>query len=207
MGNIGMLLRLIADGASLREAWKEAGYPSMERARAALVRCAENLDTFHRAAGPAAKAASPVSAGAVDVLIVNTDGASRGNPGPASVAAVAYLPSGELLTSVSEPIGRATNNVAEYRAVLVGLDLAHRLGAKAVQIRLDSELVVKQLNGEYRVKKDRLRSLHRAVLTGALRFSRCTFSHVPRTQNVEADRLANEALDVDGAPHDPSNQR
>lgn len=198
MGNLSTLLRLVAHGASLHDAWKEAGFPSLKQARGALENLAGAIGTDGHAASSTGGdvAAEPGDASSrVDTVIVYTDGASRGNPGPASVAAVAYLPPGELLTSLSRRIGTATNNVAEYRAVLVGLELARSLRAENVEVRLDSELVVKQLNGEYRVRKPDLRPLHQVVLAEARHFAHCTFEHITRDQNTEADRLANKALD------------
>lgn len=198
MGNLSTLLRLVAGGATLHDAWKESGFASLKKACRAVENLAGAIDSDRPAAsatGGGGASAHDDSSSRVDKLIVYTDGASRGNPGPASVAAVAYLPSGELLTSSSRRIGTATNNVAEYRAVLVGLELARSLRAETVEIKLDSELVVKQLRGEYRVRKANLRPLYQAVLAGAGQFARCTFEHVTRDKNTEADRLANEALD------------
>ncbi|MBN1163321.1 MAG: ribonuclease HI family protein, partial [Candidatus Krumholzibacteriota bacterium] len=127
-------------------------------------------------------------------LIVYTDGASRGNPGPASAAAIAFLPSGEELTSRVEKIGKATNNVAEYRAVIAGLRLARDLRARRVIVKLDSQLVVRQLNGEYKIKKEELRELAQRVKSEAAGFERCRFEHVPRSENSRADELAGRVL-------------
>jgi ribonuclease HI len=128
-------------------------------------------------------------------IIVYVDGASRGNPGPSSVGAVAYLPDGGELTSMSKAIGETTNNVAEYTAVLEGLKLAARLRAGEVEIRLDSELVARQLNGEYRVKDSKLQVIYRSVIDEAARFEACRYVHIPRSENARADALANAALD------------
>jgi ribonuclease HI len=128
--------------------------------------------------------------------MVNVDGGSRGNPGPAAIAAVARDDTGAVLAERSELIDEATNNVAEYRALLLGIGLASELGAAEVELVGDSELVVKQVSGDYKVKQDHLRPLHKMV-TDALRELPAEWSirSVPREQNVRADELVNEALD------------
>ena len=128
-------------------------------------------------------------------LVVNVDGGARGNPGPAAVAAVVATPDGEVLESRGEPIGRATNNVAEYRALLLGIELARSLGAREVDLVGDSELVVKQVKGEYRVKDQGLRPLHAEVRQALEGFERWSIRHVRREHNEAADRLVNETLD------------
>jgi len=130
-------------------------------------------------------------------VTIRADGASRGNPGQAAIGAVIKDERGRLVASVSQRIGRATNNQAEYRAVIAALEEAVRLGSRQVDIRLDSELVVKQINGEYRVKNVALKPLCQQVkqLLGSL--EGFTIAHIPRRQNREADRLANKALDMD----------
>ena len=128
-------------------------------------------------------------------VIIHADGASRGNPGPAAIGAVIRDEQGTLITTISRRIGRTTNNQAEYRAIIAALEEAARLGARLADISLDSELVVKQIKGEYRVKKTTLKPLYQQVsqLLGSL--EGFTINHVPRQQNKEADRLANRALD------------
>jgi len=132
----------------------------------------------------------------VKKALIFVDGASRGNPGLAAIGAVIRDEKGKLIASVSRRIGRATNNQAEYRAVIAALEEAVRLGARAVDIRMDSELVVKQIAGEYRVKRATLKPLYQRVkqIQGSLEDFALT--HVPRQQNREADRLANRALDT-----------
>ncbi len=127
-------------------------------------------------------------------LIIYTDGASSGNPGPSAIGAVIKDGQGKVISRISRRIGHATNNQAEYRAVIAALEEATRLGAGEVEIRSDSELVVKQLKGRYRVKKATLRPLYQKVvqLIGSLETFNIT--HIPRTQNREADKLANKAL-------------
>ncbi len=131
----------------------------------------------------------------VHKVIINADGAARGNPGPAAIGATIKDETGNLITSVSRRIGITTNNQAEYRAVITALEKAISLGAKQVILKSDSELVVQQINGRYKIKNAALRPLYQEVvkLTGSL--ESFTISYVPRAQNAEADSLANKALD------------
>ena len=128
-------------------------------------------------------------------MVVNVDGGARGNPGPAAIAAVASDPTGEVLAERSELIGDATNNVAEYRAMLLGIQLATELGADEVELIGDSELIVKQVRGEYKVKQDHLRPLHTKVIDALRGLTQWTIRSVPREQNLRADELVNEVLD------------
>ncbi len=128
-------------------------------------------------------------------LIVYADGASRGNPGPAAIGASICASSGDELTSVSETIGRATNNVAEYRAAIAGVRAARELGATSIDLRLDSELIVRQIAGRYRVKHAALKPLFASLIDALEEVGPYTVGHVPRKQNARADGLANEALD------------
>jgi len=130
-------------------------------------------------------------------LVVHVDGGARGNPGPAAAAAVVSTPDGDVLDEAHEYLGVATNNVAEYRGLLLGLERARALGADEVEVVNDSELVARQVSGEYKVKHAGLKPLHREVL-GALRaFARWSISPVPRERNARADALVNAALDGD----------
>ena len=130
-------------------------------------------------------------------LTVNVDGGARGNPGPAAVGVVVRDAAGEILEARGERIGTATNNVAEYRALLLGIELAAAHGATELELLGDSELVVRQVEGAYKVKDATLRQLH-AEVTRALRpFERWSIGHVRRAKNAEADRLVNEALDAE----------
>ncbi len=129
-------------------------------------------------------------------VVVNVDGGARGNPGPAAIAAVVATPEGEVLESRGEAIGPATNNVAEYRALLLGIERARELGANQVELVGDSELVVKQVRGEYRVKDAGLRPLHAEVLKRLSEFDGWSISHVRREHNAAADALVNAALDA-----------
>lgn len=128
-------------------------------------------------------------------VIAYSDGASRGNPGPASFGVVVYDEAGQELHQSSRALGRATNNQAEYQGAIAALEAALGLGAQEVELRLDSELVVRQLQGRYKVRNPGLIPLHKRMLDLRSRFRRVTLRHVPREQNREADRLANEALD------------
>lgn len=130
--------------------------------------------------------------------ILYTDGASRGNPGPASIGAVLYLDGRDGLDAVetvSEAIGRTTNNVAEYRAVVAGLEAARRHRVEELVLRSDSLLLVRQLQGSYRVKAAGLKPLFHRVRELLDGITRVTIEHVPREQNAMADALANAALD------------
>lgn len=128
-------------------------------------------------------------------LVVNVDGGSRGNPGPAAIAAVASTPDGEVLAERAETIGVATNNVAEYRALLLGIALARELGAADLKLIGDSELIVRQVEGRYKVKDAGLRPLHAQVREALKSFDRWSIEHVRRDHNAAADALVNQALD------------
>ena len=128
-------------------------------------------------------------------LIINTDGAAVPNPGPAAIGAVIRDEPGSVIATISQSIGHATNNQAEYRAIIAALQKALVLGADCVDLRSDSELVVRQLNGRYRVKKAALKPLYRQVRQLLARFQKFTITHVPREQNREADNLASSALE------------
>lgn len=128
-------------------------------------------------------------------LIVNVDGGARGNPGPAAIGIVVRDGEGNVLRDLAETIGEATNNVAEYKALIRGIALARELGATELQIHGDSELVVKQMLGQYKVKHPDMKPLH-AEATEALAGVEWQISHVRREQNAEADALVNQALDA-----------
>ena len=129
-------------------------------------------------------------------LVVHVDGGARGNPGPAAIAAVVADADGGLVEESAEPIGPATNNVAEYRALLLGIERARALGADELELVGDSELVVRQVRGEYRVKDAALRELHGRVREALAGFERWSIRHVRREANERADQLVNEALDA-----------
>ena len=129
-------------------------------------------------------------------VVVHVDGGARGNPGPAAAAAVVSTPDGDVLADATELIGTATNNVAEYRALLLGLRTARELGATEVEVVNDSELVAKQVNGLYKVKHPDMKPLHAQALQALAAFDRWSIRSVPRAQNADADALVNEALDA-----------
>jgi probable phosphoglycerate mutase len=134
-------------------------------------------------------------------VIVACDGASRGNPGPAGAGVQITDADGDVLAEVAEGLGSATNNVAEYTAVIRGLEKARDLGATDVLLRSDSQLLVNQLTGRYRVKSPHLQPLHSRVRELATGFDSIEFEHVRRERNTEADRLANDGVDAWLAGH------
>lgn len=182
-------ITFLLDGDDVEIAMSKAGIKSPEDALERLDRIIRVIDDYNRRRKELEKGGG----GARD-LVLHCDGASKGNPGPASAAAIAYLPSGERLASRGRKIGKATNNVAEYEAVITGLSLAHDLGAVRVVVKLDSELIVNQMNGKYRIRNEALGSLAERVREIEAEFEKCEYIHVPRADNAEADRLANEVL-------------
>lgn len=129
-------------------------------------------------------------------LVVHVDGGSRGNPGPAAAGVVLATPDGEVVDEAHELLGVATNNVAEYRALLLGLARARALGATEVEVVNDSELIAKQVNGVYKVKHPDMRPLHLAATEALRGFDAWVVRTVPREQNAGADALVNQALDA-----------
>jgi ribonuclease HI len=130
-------------------------------------------------------------------LVIHVDGGARGNPGPAAIGIVVSDPDGEVVEEIAEPIGVATNNVAEYRAVLRGLHRAAALGATELELIGDSELVARQLTGAYKVKHPSMKPLHAEATSALSAFARWSIRSVPRAQNARADALVNAALDGD----------
>ena len=133
-----------------------------------------------------------------DKAIIYADGASRDNPGPAAIGGVVLDESGRVIKEISRRIGNATNNVAEYKALIATLAAARDLGVRSLEIRLDSELVVRQITGVYRTKKPEMKAL-REEAQGLLKgFEGYSIIHIPRSQNRRADALCNQALDRPG---------
>ena len=128
-------------------------------------------------------------------FIIFTDGGARGNPGPAGIGAAIFDENKQLVAEISEYLGETTNNQAEYRAVVAALKKAAELGAEELSFFLDSELVVKQLNREYKVKNKDLAPLFLMIHNLVLGFRKVTFTHIPREENRHADKLANVAMD------------
>lgn len=145
-------------------------------------------------------ATSPLPSTGSKILEVYTDGASKGNPGPASVGVVFKQKSGPTLCGLSQAIGRATNNVAEYRAVIAALECIDRWQIERVHLYVDSELIARQLTGAYRVKSPDLRPLYQRVIHLSRRLQTFSVRHVPRERNAHADYLANQALKTESAP-------
>jgi ribonuclease HI len=195
------LLELLAGGIPLDNAWEQAGFLAKAEAEDALRETASELGkeigespVEPVSAGTAAKTVD-ITGMTISELVVHADGASRGNPGPAAAAVIAYDREGTELTSRARRLGKATNNVAEYSACILALELAADFGAPDVTIRMDSELVVKQMKGEYKIKNENL-----SVLAGEVRelvagFDRVVWEHIPRASNAAADKLANKILD------------
>ena len=129
-------------------------------------------------------------------VVVEADGGSRGNPGPAGYGAVVFAADGSLLAERAEGIGIATNNVAEYQGLVAGLTAARELGATTVAVRMDSKLVVEQMSGRWQIKNEALKPLAATARELAAQFDRVTYAWIPRAQNAHADRLANEAMDL-----------
>jgi ribonuclease HI len=128
-------------------------------------------------------------------LVVHVDGGARGNPGPAAIGVVVSAPGGAIVDRLAERIGVATNNVAEYRALLRGIERAAALGASEIEIVNDSELVARQLTGAYKVKHPSMKPLYLEAISALRGFDRWQIRSVPRAQNAGADELVNQALD------------
>lgn len=131
-------------------------------------------------------------------VVLYTDGCCRGNPGPAGIGVVIKDSRGKLLKELSEYIGEATNNIAEYSALIRGLEEACDLGAQHIKVFMDSELVVKQLSGEYKVKDNGMKELFRKALEALKDFKSSEIKHIDRSKNKEADKLANKAINLSG---------
>lgn len=156
----------------------------------------------HPSAAPAAKApetSQPTAAPALETpprkLILYSDGAARGNPGPSGAGAVLMLPDGKIVARLGKYLGIQTNNHAEYSAAILGLEAALKLGATEVEMVADSELLVKQVNGVYKVKNEHLKELWVRVRELMRRFDKATIRHVLRAYNQEADEMSNRAID------------
>lgn len=127
--------------------------------------------------------------------ILSVDGGARGNPGPAGAGAVLADPTGRVTAELAIPLGRTTNNVAEYEGLLAGLAKAAASGAQYVEVRSDSELLIRQMTGRYQVRADHLKPLHEKAALAVAGFAGVNFTHIPRAQNAAADALANRAMD------------
>ena len=155
------------------------------------------------ASGAAAQQPAAAPNGQVTEVIIAADGGCRGNPGPAGYGVVITTPAGEVLAELAEGIGWGTNNLAEYRAVIAGLERARALGARIVRVRSDSRLVVNQLTGAWQVNNAALQPLREQVSELVAAFQQVTFEQVTREANGHADALANQAMDAQGPLSDP----
>lgn len=198
---LGSLMHATATSPYLSMIAREAGVDEA-LARKILHATAQSLDPRETQSErpPSSKLPEPKPADAIAPvsgvkMVLNTDGASRGNPGPAGAGAFLALPDGTLVGAYKKFLGTATNNVAEYQAVILGLEEAAKAGASELELRADSELVVRQLTGVYKIKDPTLADLARIVKAKEKRFKRVLYRHVRREQNVIADRLSNEAID------------
>jgi ribonuclease HI len=180
-GDLAYALKLLASGRPLGEVWKEAGFSSRKRLADGMFALAEGL-------------ASAKSPGSGLRVIAYSDGASIGNPGDAGCGALITAEDGTELKEESRYIGRATNNVAEYEAAILALEEARELGATEIELRLDSELVARQIKGEYRVKDPTLAKLHQRLKKIAKDFAVFDVTEVNRKHNKKADNLANLAI-------------
>jgi len=188
---------LVDDQAQLLETGPAEGNPKKPRQRKEAAKKNPGNQEWPELSAAATLAQSPLPARGKPVLEVFTDGASRGNPGPASIGIVFRMKDGEALAEHCETIGRATNNVAEYRAVVAALEHCQRWQVKRVHLNMDSELIVRQLHGTYRVKSPDLRPLYQQVIFLSKGLEEFRVRHIKRALNGHADALANRALDAD----------
>jgi ribonuclease HI len=163
-----------------------------------------NRPSGNREGGLFADPATNSPTAATAAYRANIDGGSRGNPGPASYGVVVRDPRGAVVAKLKKYIGRSTNNVAEYYGLIAALDYAQQHGIRALRVESDSELLVRQMRGQYKVKSSELRPLYERARKMAQTFDSFKIDHVYREQNAEADALANEALDeTSGRPAAP----
>lgn len=132
----------------------------------------------------------------MDSVIIHTDGGARGNPGPAGIGVVFFGQDRKIIREFKAYIGEATNNVAEYKALVLALEQAHKFGFKDLQVNMDSELIVRQMQGVYKIKEPALQVLAKQVLALTNHFNKISYRHVAREKNKEADRLVNQAIDA-----------
>ena len=185
------LLLALAEHGTLDAASQALGIEK-EQARRLLRGAAKQLGGAEPDPRPTARVTSPGEARRVRVF---TDGAARGNPGPAGAGAVVLDGEGRVLARLGRFLGKQTNNVAEYQGLLLGLRRAHQMGAREVEVRADSQLLVRQLQGKYAVKNEVLKRLHEEALAMLRSFDRYELLHVPREQNALADEMSNRAID------------
>ena len=185
----GAVIALRQEPAPVRPAQRELPSPSPTAAPRAQAVTKEKQVTKEKSAGTGDKAAGD------GMLLVYSDGASRGNPGPAGAGAVITDARGTPLARLGRFLGRQTNNVAEYQGLLLGLRHAQELGAKAIAVSADSQLMIRQLQGRYAVKHAGLKPLHAEALRLLRAFDRVKLEHIPREENTLADEMSNRAID------------
>ena len=183
------ILRHLAQTLSVAKTLKRFPLLKTKDLQDLLVKSAQRISE-----GAAIPQSPPPQEGTLEFFI-HTDGAARGNPGEAGIGAVIADPHGRTVKELKRFLGNATNNVAEYQAVIFALEKAWQLGAAIVRVYLDSELVARQLRGEYRVREPYLKTLHRQAIETLNRFSKYSIHNIPREENRRADQLANEAID------------
>jgi ribonuclease HI len=182
-----LILELLASGSSFKEICEEFPQVTKEDIQATL---SYTLDLMKREIAPL-----PVPKKRLTVYI---DGASRGNPGPAGIGVIVYDEKKKIVDEICEYIGRTTNNVAEYRALLIALERARSLGAETLIIYSDCELLVRQMAGEYRVKDKNLRNFHQVARANLKNFQKINIRYIARKKNKRADRLANKGINLKG---------
>lgn len=175
-GDLSYALKLLASGQNIEAVWKEAGFRSRKTLASRIYRLAEGMAVKHAS------------------LIAYSDGASIGNPGEAGCGAVILDPSGRVLLEDHKYLGRATNNVAEYEGAILALRRAHDLGAREVELRVDSSLLANQIKGGYRVRSGRLVGLYQDLMKLVKQFDSFKVTLVRGSDNKQADRLANLAV-------------
>ncbi len=188
---LGLLLQAVSRSPYLSDIARDAGLAPVT-AKTLLAATADLLPAEAAEKEREEAVAPPVL---TDTLILNTDGASRGNPGPGGAGAFLSMPDGTMIGAYKKYLGRVTNNEAEYQALLLGLAEAQKAGAQDLEVRMDSELIVRQLTGVYKIKHPEMKKLSDIVRLKEREFKRVRYRHVPREQNTIADRLSNEAID------------
>lgn len=191
------VLRFIADNESFartREAFPDLREEDLRALMRAVARAAGEREA-EATKKPVAPRAPRAATGGGARLRVFSDGAARGNPGPAGAGAVIESADGRVLARLGRYLGRATNNQAEYQGLILGLERAIEMGGREVEVFADSELLVRQLRGEYRVRNEGLLPLWQRARELLAHFERVRLAHIPREQNVEADEMSNRAID------------
>ncbi len=194
-GDVPSLLRALARTGCLSHAVEESPGITIERARSLLEWAADTIARSGLHPPPVQVCFGAKGEKAPECLRVFTDGAARGNPGPAAAGAVLLDPQGKEVERFGRYLGKTTNNVAEYEGVIMALARAAELGARRVELFTDSELLVRQLSGRYKVRAAHLQPLFRRTVELLGSFDEAKVRHVPRSENVEADAMANKAID------------